>query len=92
MEKNIKIFCRYLKLSLKIVILILIRFYRCTISPFLGCRCRFHPSCSYYAEQAINEHGFFRGIFFSLSRILRCNPFHRSGFDPVPEKKLKSRK
>jgi putative membrane protein insertion efficiency factor len=59
-------------------------FYRAGIRPVLGSGCRFEPSCSAYAEEAIARHGFFCGVRLGVSRLLRCHPFHRGGFDPVP--------
>lgn len=61
-----------------------IRTYRWIISPLLGPACRFEPTCSHYAEQAIRRHGLIRGARLSLRRILRCHPLGESGFDPVP--------
>ena len=61
-----------------------IRGYQLTISPFLGSACRFEPSCSHYAMQAVERHGVFRGLWLGLRRIGRCHPFHAGGFDPVP--------
>ena len=58
--------------------------YRVLISPLLGAGCRFEPSCSHFAEQAIARHGFFRGTALALARIGRCHPFHPGGYDPVP--------
>jgi len=62
----------------------LIGAYRTLISPLLGPRCRFHPSCSAYAQEAIERHGLIKGAAWSLWRLLRCHPFHPGGFDPVP--------
>ena len=62
----------------------LIRIYRLALSPFLGPCCRFHPSCSVYAEEAICRHGVLAGIHLGVRRLLRCHPFHRGGYDPVP--------
>ncbi|MGD8959315.1 MAG: membrane protein insertion efficiency factor YidD [Desulfobacteraceae bacterium] len=64
--------------------LLLIRIYQCGLSPFLGPCCRYYPTCSDYSYQAIARHGPFRGGYLSLRRILRCHPFHRGGYDPVP--------
>ena len=61
------------------------RLYRTIVSPFLGPRCRFHPSCSHYAEEALRRHGAVVGAFLSLRRFLRCHPFHPGGYDPVPD-------
>ena len=58
--------------------------YRMLISPLLGAGCRFEPSCSHFAEEAIARHGFFRGTALALARIGRCHPFHPGGYDPVP--------
>jgi len=57
------------------------------ISPLLGPRCRFFPSCSSYAEEAIEKHGIAKGGWLATKRICRCHPFNEGGFDPVPEKK-----
>ena len=64
--------------------LVLIRLYRLGISPFLPRCCRFTPSCSEYAEQALIKHGILRGSKLSVLRILRCHPLGGSGMDPVP--------
>jgi uncharacterized protein len=72
-------------------LILLIKSYRYLISPFLGNRCRFYPSCSNYAEQALKEHGILKGGYLSLRRILRCNPLHLGGIDLVPESKHKNR-
>jgi uncharacterized protein len=62
----------------------LLRCYRSLISPALGPACRFEPSCSAYAEEAIRRFGVIKGCYLALRRLLRCQPFGRSGFDPVP--------
>ncbi len=62
----------------------LIRAYQLLISPLLGARCRFHPSCSQYALEAVSEHGSLRGGALALRRLARCHPFHPGGYDPVP--------
>ena len=64
----------------------LIRGYKRFISPHLGQHCRFTPTCSEYAMQALQVHGLFKGGVLALWRILRCNPFGRWGYDPVPPK------
>ena len=62
----------------------LIRAYQLVLSPLLGPRCRFHPSCSQYAHEAIEVHGAARGSVLALRRLLRCHPWHPGGYDPVP--------
>jgi hypothetical protein len=62
----------------------LLRGYRRFVSPFLPRACRFHPTCSQYAIEAIAAHGFRRGVRLGFLRLLRCQPFSRGGFDPVP--------
>jgi len=61
----------------------LIWLYQLLLSPLLGPRCRYWPSCSEYAAQAIHEHGPARGLGLAAQRLLRCHPFHQGGFDPV---------
>lgn len=61
-----------------------IRLYRLLLSPMFPPSCRFHPSCSQYAEEALGRHGALRGTWLSLCRIARCGPWHAGGFDPVP--------
>lgn len=61
-----------------------IRAYQLLISPLLGVNCRFEPSCSHYAQEAIATHGALRGLVLAGHRILRCHPWGGSGFDPVP--------
>lgn len=66
----------------------LVRAYGRYLSPFLAPHCRFHPSCSAYAEEALQRHGTLRGGWLALRRIGRCHPFHPGGLDPVPEEML----
>jgi putative membrane protein insertion efficiency factor len=61
-----------------------IRVYQLALSPYLGSACRFQPSCSSYALEAVERHGALRGLWLALRRIARCQPFHAGGFDPVP--------
>ena len=63
---------------------LLIRGYRYLISPMLGPNCRFYPTCSCYAEEAIAQHGSMKGSYLAARRILRCHPWHAGGYDPVP--------
>ncbi|MBF0471864.1 MAG: membrane protein insertion efficiency factor YidD [Gammaproteobacteria bacterium] len=65
----------------------IIRLYSLIISPFLGPHCRYHPTCSAYAVEAITLHGPMRGAWLALRRLLRCHPWHEGGLDPVPQKK-----
>jgi len=71
----------------KLAVLV-IRGYQVLISPVLaavtGIQCRFHPSCSQYALQAVSRHGTVRGSWYALKRLARCHPFHPGGYDPVP--------
>jgi len=66
-------------------LVLLIRFYQLFISPALPKRCRFYPTCSEYAREAILMHGVIRGGWLSLKRIVKCGPWHPGGYDPVPE-------
>ncbi len=63
----------------------LVRFYQCFISPILPPMCRFYPSCSSYALEAIDRHGALKGLFFTLKRLMRCHPYCAGGYDPVKE-------
>jgi uncharacterized protein len=67
----------------------LIKGYRYGIRPMLGQRCRFFPSCSEYALEAVQTHGAAKGVYLSGARLLKCQPWHDGGLDPVPEKKVK---
>jgi len=67
------------------ILLVCIRVYQRTVSRALpGNTCRFYPSCSHYAYQAIFKYGFLKGSYLAITRILRCNPFNPGGYDPVP--------
>ncbi len=69
---------------MKRALISLIRFYKRAISPYLPQACRFTPSCSEYAVQAIERYGALKGLRLSIWRVLRCNPFCKGGYDPVP--------
>jgi len=69
---------------MKRLAIFLLRGYQYLISPLLGPRCRFHPSCSHYAIEALQQHGLLRGLWLTLRRLLRCHPWHPGGHDPVP--------
>ncbi len=66
------------------LVLALLRFYRGAISPWLPPACRFEPSCSRYALEAVERHGAGRGVWLALRRLARCHPFNPGGYDPVP--------
>ncbi|TAH40902.1 MAG: membrane protein insertion efficiency factor YidD [Betaproteobacteria bacterium] len=69
---------------MKTVLIALLRFYKYAISPMLGRNCRFHPTCSEYAIEAVQRHGALRGGWLAIRRVGRCHPFHPGGYDPVP--------
>ena len=72
--------------AVKTVLLGLIRAYQLALSPFFGQQCRFYPTCSHYAREAIEVHGSFKGSWLAVKRIARCGPWHHGGTDPVPPK------
>ncbi|MDR2509931.1 MAG: membrane protein insertion efficiency factor YidD [Spirochaetaceae bacterium] len=65
-------------------VIALIKFYQAAISPYKGRCCRFYPSCSMYAVEAVQKYGALRGMMFAVKRLLRCHPLHKGGYDPVP--------
>ena len=66
------------------VLIVLVKAYRIAVSPLLGPCCRFHPSCSEYAIEALGRHGALRGLWLASRRVARCHPWHPGGYDPVP--------
>lgn len=70
---------------MKKLVILLIQFYRICISPLLGPRCRFQPTCSQYAVTAIDRFGLGKGGMLSVKRVCSCHPWHIGGYDPVPE-------
>lgn len=68
------------------IALSLIRCYQLFISPIFGPSCRYYPTCSQFAVEAIQYHGFFKGSYLAIKRVLRCHPGCHGGYDPVPEK------
>ncbi len=77
---------------MKNLIIKIIRFYQKKISPLFGPKCRFYPSCSQYAVEAVEKHGVIKGSLLAVARLLRCNPLFPGGYDPVPEKRKKRKK
>jgi len=75
---------RILSRTLVWLLVLPIRFYQIVISPLLGPSCRFTPTCSEYARQALIKHGPIKGLYLAVRRILRCHPWGGSGYDPVP--------
>ena len=69
---------------MKVLLIAPLRFYRYAISPLLGRNCRFYPTCSEYAIEAVERHGALRGGLLAAKRVGRCHPFNRGGYDPVP--------
>ena len=69
---------------MKRLLLALIRFYRKRVSPLFPAHCRFYPSCSAYALEAVEKYGARKGLWLTVKRLLRCHPFHPGGYDPVP--------
>ena len=69
---------------MKSLLIGLLRFYQYAISPFLGRRCRYFPSCSEYAVEAVKKHGAIKGGWLGVKRVCRCHPWHPGGYDPVP--------
>jgi putative membrane protein insertion efficiency factor len=71
---------------MKALLIFLVRAYQWGISPLLGQNCRFYPSCSHYALEAIHEHGALKGAMLAAVRLAKCHPWHPGGMDPVPKK------
>jgi putative membrane protein insertion efficiency factor len=69
---------------MKTLLLGLLRAYQYAIRPLLGANCRFYPSCSDYAREAVERHGAVRGMWLAMRRLARCHPYHAGGYDPVP--------
>ena len=76
---------------IQMALLALIWLYQHLVSPLLPPACRFYPSCSQYAREAVERYGVIRGVWLAIRRVLRCHPWHPGGFDPVPEPSPKDR-
>ncbi len=70
---------------MKLLLVLVVRAYQVVLSPLLPAACRYHPTCSNYAIEALEKHGALRGGWLAVKRIARCHPFRPGGFDPVPE-------
>ncbi|MBZ2187051.1 MAG: membrane protein insertion efficiency factor YidD [Bryobacter sp.] len=73
---------------MRVLLIAILSFYKRFISPLLPSACRFHPTCSVYAREAIERYGPVRGSALAIHRLCRCHPFHAGGLDPVPERKF----
>ncbi|WP_173327587.1 membrane protein insertion efficiency factor YidD [Eubacterium pyruvativorans] len=74
----------YVNIALKKLLILMVRFYQICISPLFPSCCRYTPTCSVYFIQAVQKYGPWKGSWLGIRRILRCNPFHPGGYDPVP--------
>ena len=79
----------YISNSLRMVLIGVLRWYQYCISPLLGARCRFHPGCSMYARDAIEQYGAAKGCWLAFKRLIKCHPLHSGGYDPVPDSCIK---
>jgi len=70
---------------MKYIALVILRFYQYAVSPHFPPACRYYPSCSYYAYEAITKYGVLYGCWLAAKRLIRCHPFHPGGYDPVPD-------
>ncbi|MDO5568369.1 membrane protein insertion efficiency factor YidD [Eubacterium pyruvativorans] len=75
---------KYVNIALKKLLILMVRFYQICISPLFPSCCRYTPTCSVYFIQAVQKYGPWKGSWLGIRRILRCNPFHPGGYDPVP--------
>jgi uncharacterized protein len=85
----IELFLKFLNAVGKGLLILSVKIYQIFLRPWLGHRCRFHPTCSQYALLALQEHHVIRSLFLILKRLLKCHPFGPYGYDPVPLKKIK---
>ncbi len=75
---------------IKLIAIRLIHVYRYLASPWVGNQCRFYPTCSHYAEEALVKHSVVKALYLTLRRLLKCHPWHPGGYDPVPEAENKA--
>ncbi len=79
----IKLFIHYIEKSVSWLFLLIVYVYRLTLSPLFGSQCRFHPTCSVYAIEALKTKELHKALFLILKRLSKCNPLHNGGYDPV---------
>ena len=89
---TIKTILNFTHKSIVFIINLVIDFYKRLISPYLPNACRFEPTCSVYMKEAIRIHGILKGTYLGVKRILRCHPWGKAGFDPVPQKPTNTNK
>ncbi len=75
---------KYIKNGLNLILIGLVQFYRIVISPLKPATCRFYPTCSTYTLEALRKYGPFKGSYLGIKRILKCHPWHKGGYDPLP--------
>lgn len=81
----IRFIVKFISNIIKKILILVVKFYRVCISPYKGsAHCRYTPTCSQYALEALEKYGPIKGTYLSIKRILRCNPFSKGGYDPVP--------
>jgi putative membrane protein insertion efficiency factor len=84
LQKNQNNISLLIKRILILPFLVLIKLYQWVLSPWIGPKCRYTPTCSHYAVEALQKHGLLKGLWLSIKRISRCHPWGSSGYDPVP--------
>ena len=84
MRKNLSSYLHKIKRLPVTLLILLVNFYQLFISPMIGPRCRFSPTCSEYAVEALKTHGALKGVWLTVKRLSRCHPMHPGGLDPVP--------
>lgn len=84
LKSNLKIFLLFISKAIAYLPIVLVKFYQIVISPFFPNSCRYTPTCSSYAIEALKKHGIVIGLWLTIKRIARCNPWGGHGYDPVP--------